>query len=61
MSWVFRVANLLRLVVREHVAKYRSDDVTARLNEVYSSEKSAIDPFVRRAQNRSVMSAKRND
>lgn len=43
--------------VAEYLAKHRSEDVTARLNEVYSDEASAVDPVLRSAQARSVASS----
>jgi len=43
--------------VAEYLAKHRSEDVTARLNEVYADEASGIDPELRSAQARSVGSS----
>ena len=34
----------------EYLAKRRREDITARLNEVYSHEPSRLDPALRRAQ-----------
>ena len=40
--------------VAEYLAKRRRQDITARLNEVYSREPSRLDPALRRAQARSI-------
>jgi metal-responsive CopG/Arc/MetJ family transcriptional regulator len=40
--------------VAEYLAKHRAADVTAKLNEVYRGEPSALDPKLRRAQARSI-------
>ena len=47
-------SELYATAVAEYVAKHRSQDVTARLNEVYSDEPSGVDPALRSAQARSV-------
>lgn len=43
--------------VAEYLAKHRGENVTARLNEVYSDQASGIDPALRSAQARSVGSS----
>ena len=47
-------SELYATAVAEYVAKHRSQDVTAQLNEVYSEESSGVDPALRSAQARSV-------
>ena len=47
-------SELYATAVAEYVAKHRSQDVTARLNEVYSDEPSGVGPALRSAQARSV-------
>lgn len=48
---------LYATAVAEYLAKHRGEDVTARLNEVFSAEPSGIDPALKAAQARSVSSA----
>jgi metal-responsive CopG/Arc/MetJ family transcriptional regulator len=43
-------SELYSTAVAEYLAKHRAEDVTARLNEVYSREPSGLAPEVRRAQ-----------
>lgn len=47
-------SHLYSTAVAEYVAKHRQSDITARLNDVYAEEESALDPSLRRAQARSV-------
>jgi predicted transcriptional regulator len=47
-------SQLYATAVAEYVAKHRGQDVTARLNEVYSGEEASLEPELRRAQARSV-------
>jgi metal-responsive CopG/Arc/MetJ family transcriptional regulator len=47
-------SQLYATAVAEYVAKHRDQDVTARLNEVYSGEEARLEPELRRAQARSV-------
>jgi metal-responsive CopG/Arc/MetJ family transcriptional regulator len=47
-------SQLYATAVAEYVAKHRDQDVTARLNEVYSGEEAGLEPELRRAQARSV-------
>ncbi|MFQ5474016.1 MAG: CopG family ribbon-helix-helix protein [Dehalococcoidia bacterium] len=51
-------SELYATAVAEYLAKHRSEDVTARLNEVFADEPSGVDPELRSAQARSVSSAK---
>ncbi len=50
-------SELYATAVAEYLAKHRDEDVTARLNEVFSEEPSGVDPELRVAQARSVGSA----
>jgi metal-responsive CopG/Arc/MetJ family transcriptional regulator len=50
-------SELYATAVAEYVAKHRASDVTARLDAVYSSEPSGLDPALRRAQAGSVRRA----
>jgi predicted transcriptional regulator len=50
-------SQLYSTAVAEFVAKHRSTDVTARLNEVYAAEKSGLEEALRTAQARSLGSA----
>lgn len=50
-------SELYATAVAEYLAKHRDEDVTDKLNEVYSEESSGIDPELRSAQARSVRSA----
>lgn len=47
-------SELYARAVEEFLAKHRGADLTARLNEVYAQESSALDPAVRTAQARSL-------
>lgn len=49
-------SELYARAVEEFLARHRDEDVTARLNEVYSEEPSGIDPALRGAQARSLKS-----
>ena len=50
-------SELYATAVAEFLAKHRGEDVTARLNHVYSDEPSGLDPKLRAAQARSVSSS----
>jgi metal-responsive CopG/Arc/MetJ family transcriptional regulator len=50
-------SKLYATAVAEFVAKHRSTDVTARLNEVYAEEPSGLETALRTAQARSLGSA----
>ncbi len=50
-------SQLYARAVEEYLAKHRTQDVTARLNDVFGDEPSGLDPALRRAQARSVRSA----
>ena len=47
-------SELYARAVAEYLARHRSEDVTARLNEVYADEPGGLDPDLRAAQARSV-------
>lgn len=47
-------SELYSTAVAEYVAKHRSADITARLNEVYAEVDGRLPPEVRRAQGKSV-------
>lgn len=47
-------SELYATAVAEYVAKHRQDEVTARLNAVYSELSSELDPALRAAQARSI-------
>jgi hypothetical protein len=47
-------SELYATAVAEYVAKHTASDVTARLDDVYATEPSRLDPALRRAQARSV-------
>jgi metal-responsive CopG/Arc/MetJ family transcriptional regulator len=47
-------SELYATAVAEYLAKFRSEDITARLNEVYANQDSGRPPEVRRAQARSI-------
>ena len=47
-------SELYSTAVAEYLAKHRSEDLTARLNEVYGTEPSGLAPELRRAQARSI-------
>ncbi len=40
--------------VSEYLARRRREDITAKLNEIYSREPSGLDPALRRAQAKSI-------
>jgi metal-responsive CopG/Arc/MetJ family transcriptional regulator len=50
-------SHLYATAVAEYVAKYRTGDVTARLNKVYAEEPSGVEGAFRTAQARSVGSS----
>jgi metal-responsive CopG/Arc/MetJ family transcriptional regulator len=50
-------SELYATAVAEYLAKHRAEDITGKLNEVYSDEPSGVDPALRSAQSRSVGSA----
>jgi metal-responsive CopG/Arc/MetJ family transcriptional regulator len=50
-------SHLYATAVAEYVAKHRTGDVTARLNEVYAEEPSGVERALRTAQARSVGSS----
>jgi predicted transcriptional regulator len=47
-------SELYSTAVAEYLAKFRSEDITARLNEVYADQDSSLAPEIRRAQARSI-------
>jgi metal-responsive CopG/Arc/MetJ family transcriptional regulator len=47
-------SELYSTAVAEYLAKYKAQDVTAKLNEVYATQPSGLPPEVRRAQARSI-------
>lgn len=47
-------SELYSTAVAEYLAKFRGEDITARLNEVYAGQDSSLPPAVRRAQARSI-------
>jgi metal-responsive CopG/Arc/MetJ family transcriptional regulator len=47
-------SELYATAVAEYLAKFRGEDITARLNEVYAAEDSGLPPELRRAQARSI-------
>ena len=47
-------SELYSTAVAEYLVKYKAQDVTAKLNEVYAKQPSGLPPEVRRAQSRSV-------
>jgi metal-responsive CopG/Arc/MetJ family transcriptional regulator len=49
-------SELYATAVAEYVAKHRDEDVTGRLNDVFSDEASGIDPLLRAAQTHSASS-----
>jgi len=50
-------SRLFATAVEEYVAKHRSEKITERLNSVYSSDSSRVEPPLRRAQKRVVSRA----
>jgi len=47
-------SELYSTAVSEYLAKYRSQYITARLNDVYARQPSGLPPEIRRAQARSI-------
>jgi metal-responsive CopG/Arc/MetJ family transcriptional regulator len=47
-------SELYSTAVAEYLAKFRSEDITARLNEVYADQDSSLAPEIRRAQAKSI-------
>jgi metal-responsive CopG/Arc/MetJ family transcriptional regulator len=47
-------SELYSIAVAEYLAKFRGEDITARLNEVYAREDSGLSPALRKAQARSI-------
>ena len=47
-------SELYSTAVAEYLAKHRSEDVTARVNEVYGDEPSGLQAKLRRAQAKSI-------
>jgi len=47
-------SELYATAVAEFLAKHTATEVTARLNQVYATEASTLDPGIRRAQRQSV-------
>jgi metal-responsive CopG/Arc/MetJ family transcriptional regulator len=47
-------SELYSTAVAEYLARHTPDEVTARLDEVYAREPSALDPALRRVQRRSI-------
>ncbi len=47
-------SELYATAVAEYLAKFRSEDITARLNEVYANQDSGLPPQIRRAQAKSI-------
>ena len=47
-------SQLFATALAEYIAKHQSQKVTDRLNAVYATEASALDPAVRRAQRRTL-------
>ncbi|HEX8209043.1 MAG TPA: hypothetical protein VF584_02565 [Longimicrobium sp.] len=47
-------SELYATAMAEFLAKHSPSEVTARLNQVYETEPSALDPALRRAQRRTV-------
>jgi metal-responsive CopG/Arc/MetJ family transcriptional regulator len=47
-------SELYATAVAEYLAKFRSEDITARLNEVYATEQSELPAELRSAQARSI-------
>lgn len=50
-------SQLYARAVEEYLAKHRDQDVTARLNDVFSDQDSGLEPELRRAQSRTLRSA----
>ena len=51
-------SELFAVALAEYLAKHRDENVTAKLNEVLADQPSGLDPAWRKAQARSVGSAK---
>jgi metal-responsive CopG/Arc/MetJ family transcriptional regulator len=47
-------SQLFATALAEYIAKHQSQKVTDRLNAVYATEPSALDPVLRRAQRRAL-------
>lgn len=47
-------SELYATAVAEYLAKHTASEVTARLNEVYATESSELDPAFRHAQSRTI-------
>ena len=47
-------SELYATAVAEYLAKFRSEDITARLNEVYANEESELPKKMRRVQAKSI-------
>jgi metal-responsive CopG/Arc/MetJ family transcriptional regulator len=47
-------SELYATAVSEYLAKHTNSDVTARLNEIYGTEPSTLDPILHDAQRRSL-------
>jgi metal-responsive CopG/Arc/MetJ family transcriptional regulator len=47
-------SELYATALAEYLTKYDEDQITARLDELYATESSELDPFIRRAQTRSL-------
>lgn len=47
-------SELYATAVAEHLAKHRDQDITSRLNRVYSEQPSGLAPELRQAQGRSL-------
>lgn len=47
-------SQLYATALAEYVAKHRSSEITERLNRVYASEDSSLDPALRHLQARSI-------
>ena len=47
-------SELYATAVAEHVAKHRDQDITSRLNRVYSEQPSGLAPELKQAQGRSL-------
>jgi len=47
-------SELYSTAVAEYLAKFRSEDITARLNEVYAIQDSGLPAEIRRAQAKSI-------
>jgi metal-responsive CopG/Arc/MetJ family transcriptional regulator len=50
-------SELYARAMAEYLAKHRDEDITGRLNEIYSREPSGLDPAMRAAQARTLKSS----